>query len=216
MVLCRLIISPSHVTRLFADTEVSMFRFLSLILMILALLPHPGVAATTPSATQETKRVLVLYSLDKGHPGHILTEQGLNEVFRANKAFDVQLFTEYLDMNRFPGPAQTKSVADYLRHKYADIKIDAIITIYPPALDLLRSQQPALFPDVPIIAGEVTRSYAERPGPRTGAQPNHRHHPGGQCYRCAGGGHPVKTQHKTVCPGGRELPSGRLCRADVP
>ena len=127
-----------------------------------ALLSIPGMATPTPATTRETKRVLVLYSLDKGHPGHILTEQGISEVFRTNKAFDVQLFTEYLDMNRFPDPAQTRSVADFLRRKYANLKIDAIITLYPTAVDFLRSQRPTLFPDVPIIAGEVIRSYAER------------------------------------------------------
>jgi PAS domain S-box-containing protein len=117
-------------------------------------------AETTPATARETKRVLVLYSLDKGHPGHILTDQGIGEVLRANNAFDVQLFTEYLDMTRFPDPAQTRSVADFLRRKYANLKIDAIITLYPTAVDLLLSQRPTLFPDVPIIAGEVTRSYA--------------------------------------------------------
>jgi len=80
-----------------------------LIYIILILLPAQGIAAPSPVATRETKRVLVLYSLDKGHPCHILTEQGIIEVFRKNKSFDVQLFTEYLDMNRFPDPAQTRS-----------------------------------------------------------------------------------------------------------
>ena len=74
-----------------------------------ALLSMPGMATSTAVTTRETKRVLVLYSLDKGHPCHMLTEQGIIEVFRKNKSFDVQLFTEYLDMNRFPDPAQTRS-----------------------------------------------------------------------------------------------------------
>ena len=126
----------------------------------MVLLSVPGMAESTPATAGETKRVLVLYSLDKGHPGHILTEQGIGEVFRTNKSFDVQLFTEYLDMSRFPDPAQTRSVADFLRRKYANLKIDAIITLYPTAVDLLLNQRLTLFPEVPIIAGEVTRSYA--------------------------------------------------------
>ena len=137
-----------------------MSRPLIITLSLLALLTVPGLAASTPATTRQTKRVLVLYSLDKGHRGHILTEQGISKVFRTNKAFDVQLYTEYLDINRFPDPAQIRSVADFLRLKFAKLKIDAIIILYPPALDLLLSQRPILFPDVPIIAGEVTRSYA--------------------------------------------------------
>ena len=85
-----------------------MHRLLFSLLFLLVLLPSWAVATAAP-AIPETKRVLLLYSLDKGHPGHILTEQGIIEVFRKNKSFDVQLFTEYLDMNRFPDPAQTRS-----------------------------------------------------------------------------------------------------------
>ena len=129
-------------------------------LLLIASVSVPGKAAPAEAATKETKRVLLLFSLDKGHPGHILTDKGIVEVLRVNKAFDAQIFAEYLDMNRFPDPAQTRSVADFLRQKYAHLKVDAIITLYPSAVDFLRNQRPTLFPDVPIVAGEVTRSYA--------------------------------------------------------
>lgn len=95
-----------------------------LILFIL-LLPQQGLADLSP-ATKETKRVLVLYSLDKGHPAHGLTEQGITEAFRANTQFDVQLYTEYLDHGRFPGPAKAGAMADFLRRKYAGLMIDCL------------------------------------------------------------------------------------------
>ena len=68
--------------------------------------------------------------LDKGHPAHGLTEQGISEVFRTNQKFDVMLYPEYLDMGRFPGPAQAGAMAEFLRRKYADTRIDAIIVVY--------------------------------------------------------------------------------------
>ena len=100
------------------------------IFIILILLPAQVMAAPSPAATRETKRVLVIYSLDKGHPAHGLTEQGISEVFRANREFDVRLYPEYLDMGRFPGPAQAGAMAEFLRRKYADTRIDAIIAVY--------------------------------------------------------------------------------------
>ena len=90
-----------------------MIRPLSITLLLIVLLSVPGMAAQSPSETRETKRVLVLYSLDKGHPAHGLTEQGISEVFRANREFDVQLYPEYLDMGRFPGPAQAEAMAEF-------------------------------------------------------------------------------------------------------
>jgi len=85
----------------------------------------------------ETKRVLVLYSQEKAHPAHELTDQGIRSGFLSNTLFDVQLYNEYLDGTRFGSPANAQAFADYLAHKYINIKIDTIITVYPPAMDLL-------------------------------------------------------------------------------
>ena len=43
-------------------------------------------------------------------------------------------------------------------------KIDAIIAVYPAAVDLLLGEASMAFPGVPIVACEVSRSYAEKPG----------------------------------------------------
>ena len=59
------------------------FIFITLFLLVLQPVSLPAAPSTVP---QETKRVLILYSLDKGHPAHGLTEQGISEVFRGNRA----------------------------------------------------------------------------------------------------------------------------------
>jgi len=109
----------------------------------------------------ETKRVLVLYSEDKAHPAHELTGQGIRSGFLSNTLFDVQLYHEYLDVTRFGSPANAQTFADYLAHKYAGIKIDPIIAVYPPAVDLLLGEAIEVFPDTPIVAIEVSSAYAE-------------------------------------------------------
>jgi hypothetical protein len=113
-------------------------------------------------AAKETKRVLILYSQEKWLSVHELTEQGLRAVFRESSSFDIQLYIEYLDAGRFPGPSHASAVADFLRRKYDGTEINAIITVYPYAADFLLANRPRLFPGVPIIASEVTRSYAEK------------------------------------------------------
>jgi len=110
---------------------------------------------------KEAKRVLVLYSEDKTHPAHEMTEQGIQEGFRSNPLFDVQLYTEYLDVSRFGDPPYARAMADLLRRKYSGMEIHVIITVYPHALDLLLAERPALFPGVPVIAAIIGRSNAE-------------------------------------------------------
>jgi len=110
---------------------------------------------------KEAKRVLVLYSEDKTHPAHEMTEQGIREGFRSNPLFDVQLYTEYLDVSRFGDPPYARAMADLLRRKYSGMEIHVIITVYPHALDFLLAERPALFPGVPVIAAVIGRSNAE-------------------------------------------------------
>jgi hypothetical protein len=105
---------------------------------------------------------LLLYSEDKAHPAHELTDQGIRAVFRSNKFFDVEVYDEYLDEARFHGISQARAMADYLRGKYSGIEIDAIITVYPYAADFLLAERRTLFPEVPIVAAVMTRGYGEK------------------------------------------------------
>ena len=107
------------------------------------------------------KRVLLLYSEDKAHPANELTDRGIRLAFQSNKLFNVQLHAEYLDISRFSGPGHTRAVTDYLGRKYAGVKIDAIITIYPAVLDMLLGEARAGFPGVPIVTCAITRIQAE-------------------------------------------------------
>ena len=134
-------------------------KLILIMMFLFTLLPSSALSATNP-ISMETKRVLILYSLDKGHPAHGLTEQGISEILQANQQFAVQLYSEYLDVGRFPVPVQSGAMANFLRSKYADLKIDVIIAVYPSAVDFLQHERSTLFPDVPIIAAEVSRSYA--------------------------------------------------------
>jgi signal transduction histidine kinase len=128
--------------------------FCSLILMLLLAPAYDAFE----SASQ--KRVLVLYSEEKGHPAHDLTDQGIRAAFRSNKTFEVQLYTEYVDESRFPRPGHHEVVADYLRRKYSGTKIDTVIGVYPSAVEFLLGNERVFF-GVPIIACAISRSFAE-------------------------------------------------------
>jgi signal transduction histidine kinase len=127
---------------------------------ILVLLLFQPLFAAEP---RETKRVLVFYSEDKAHPAHELTDQGIRTAFRSNKRFNVQLYTEYLDLSRFGGSGHAHAVANYLKLKYASTEIDAIIAVYAAAMDILiNERRDRVFPGVPIVVCEITRDTAEK------------------------------------------------------
>lgn len=126
---------------------------------LLLLLPPLQLAWAGPP--KEAKHVLALYSEDKLHPAHELTDQGIRSTFDSNMLFDIHLYNEYLDVSRFPGPTNARAVADYLRRKYAGMKIDVIITVYPVAADFFLREATGIFPDTPIVANQVSKAYAE-------------------------------------------------------
>jgi PAS domain S-box-containing protein len=134
------------------------FRLIAAVLLLSLPLLKPLWAGQPP----ETKRVLVLYSEDKAHPAHGLTDQGIRSIFLSNTRFDIQLYSEYLDASRFSGPIIALAFADYLRRKYAGIKIDTVITVYPAAADFLLREAIEVFPDTPIVANQVSRDYAAK------------------------------------------------------
>jgi tetratricopeptide (TPR) repeat protein len=126
---------------------------------LLVLLPHlPPAGAGTP---KEVKHVRVLHSEEKAHPAHELPDRGIRSAFDANPQFDVRLYDEYLGGFRFPGPAHTRAMADYLDRKYGGLKIDAILTVYPAAADFLLRQATGLFPDTPIVANQASKADAD-------------------------------------------------------
>jgi len=105
---------------------------------------------------KEKKQVLLIYSQDKWHPAHEITENGFLSVLNSNLHFDIQLHAEYLDLARFSSVPQKKVSAEYIQKKYRDVKIDSIIAVYDTAFDFVVNGGTPLFPDVPIIGCELS------------------------------------------------------------
>jgi PAS domain S-box-containing protein len=134
--------------------------WLVFVIFLIWQLSVPAFAQTKPQVDLTQKNVLILYSEDKAHPAHELTDRGIRSAFRSNKLFEVRLYNEYLDRSRFKDPAITLAFADYLRRKYAGLKIDTIIAVYPTVVDFLLKEAIDFFSETPIVA-QVTRVYAE-------------------------------------------------------
>jgi PAS domain S-box-containing protein len=98
-----------------------------------------------------------LVILNSYHPGESWADSelaGLLQTFR--QVYPERLpAVEYLDAKRFPGRDHLVLLKEYLSRKYQGRKVDLVIALDNPALDLLRAYPAELFPDVPVVFGGI-------------------------------------------------------------
>jgi PAS domain S-box-containing protein len=124
---------------------------------ILALLATDGAAA-------ETKRVLMLFSSESLLPASNTLGTSLQTSLEAEDPNRVEIFTEFLDADRFPGPAQEARMESLLREKYGSIPIDLAIAIGPQALDFVIQRRASLFRGTPLVFAGVTETSIKQHG----------------------------------------------------
>jgi hypothetical protein len=100
----------------------------------------------TSGAAAETKRVLMLFSNDSLLPAGNTISSSFQKSLEAERRDRVEIFTEVLDADRFPGAAHAARMESVLREKYASIPIDLTVAIGPQALDFLNELRDTLFP----------------------------------------------------------------------
>jgi signal transduction histidine kinase len=133
----------------------------SLIMIFVAVIFLLPRIASVSADSRVTKRVLILYSLDKDNKGQNRFCDQLEEVFNRDKTWHIKIYNEYLDLIRFQVLENTAAVNDYLRRKYSREKPDVVITVLPPAFDSLELNGNELFKGTPIIAAFIPRVKAE-------------------------------------------------------
>ena len=101
------------------------------------------------------KTVLVLYGERLSLPGPRMAEQGLTAALSSAHAWDLEVFSEYLDLTRFPSAQYGDDIVRYLRAKYGTRKPDVLITYIDTALQLVLDHRDELFPGVPIVFSGV-------------------------------------------------------------
>ncbi|GAB6040291.1 ATP-binding protein [Endothiovibrio diazotrophicus] len=113
------------------------------LLALLFAIGAPPATAEPPAAAP--LRILLLNSWHKEMPWQIAFEQGLRDELR-HQPRPFELYAEYLDAGRFPERPQQEALVRFLREKYRDIPVDAVIAESGAATTLL-GEHPALLPD---------------------------------------------------------------------
>ena len=98
------------------------------------------------------KNVLVLHTYGLVSPFRSQFDAVLQQTLLRNGVEDADVFEETLESNRFPGDAHAALFREYLGRKYANRKIDVVITVWDRALNYALQYRRELFPDAPLIA----------------------------------------------------------------
>jgi PAS domain S-box-containing protein len=107
-------------------------------------------ASRIASAEPSVKRILQIHQFGINRPGlHVIDAAFVKAMRSGDVVFD--LYQETIESERFPGPEQSRLVREYLKRKYADRKIDVIVTEGDTALTFAR-QNRELFGDPAIVA----------------------------------------------------------------
>jgi PAS domain S-box-containing protein len=132
-------------------------------LLPLLLLNAPSAAA----ASQYPRQVLLLYADEKDLPMNRIIDSQLRSSFREKLGDGVELFSEYLDLTRFPDSRFHSKQLEFLQDKYRAHGLDLIVVIECRALDPIQLHRDMFFPTTPVVFCCVTEAdyKARRIGP---------------------------------------------------
>jgi signal transduction histidine kinase len=130
------------------------------LLVLISLLPA--------AAAQERRHVLILYGSEKDLPMNVIVDGQLRSSFRESLSESVELYSEYIDVSRFPDKGYPRKLLDLLREKYRARGLDLIVVVETSALDAIQLHHDWFFPTTPVVFCCVTQAEyqarAIRPG----------------------------------------------------
>jgi PAS domain S-box-containing protein len=131
---------------------VPLFRLLS-VLTLLLITSHSATASS-----QKTRRVLLIYAEEKDLPMNRIVDAQLRSSFREKLGDGVELFSEYIDVIRFPDSRLHRKLLELLHDKYSAHGLDLIVVIASSALDQVQFHRDWFFPATPVVFCCVTEA----------------------------------------------------------
>ena len=119
------------------------------------------------AAQSPQKTVLVLIPLQRGSSMSLDIDDTIRTVLNDGLAGQLDYYTEYLDVARFPEPDYQRAVRDFFRRKYAKQTFDMVIATTDITLEFVRAYRDELFPAAAVVSG-VSSPLANLSTPRAG------------------------------------------------
>jgi PAS domain S-box-containing protein len=119
------------------------------------------------AAQSPQKIVLVLIPLQRGSSMSSDIDDTIRTVLNDGLAGQLDYYTEYLDVARFPEPDYQLAVRDFFRRKYARQTFDLVIATTDVTLEFVNAYRDELFPAAAVVSG-VSSPQANLSTPRAG------------------------------------------------
>jgi signal transduction histidine kinase len=139
----------------------------SLIIGVVALVLNSGPV----NAQGPPRRVLLLYPYDNAHPSTVSAAGGMRKRLVEKSPSKIDIYTDFLDLARFPNESDELRSARYLAEKYAGRSLDIIMPLNSEAERFLLKYRNIIAPNVPIVFCCVRpeiATAADRPANVTG------------------------------------------------
>ena len=131
-----------------------------LAVFLLAIFLDGGFA--TAEIVGRSPRVLILYPYDERLPATSIAGENARDRLQGATAGKIDLFSEFLDLSRFPEDAHLGRMARYMAEKYSDHRPDVVIALGEPAIRFIVDHREAIAPDAKIVFGGFGRDSASK------------------------------------------------------
>jgi signal transduction histidine kinase len=129
-----------------------------LMLRILILLFAGLAVATSATAKPLPRSVLIVSQWDPGLPFFAALSSAFHATLHANSPEPISVYSEALDLSRFPAPKYQENFRRYLRDKYRDKDLGAIVAVGALAFEFMLRARVEVSPTAPLVFSEVDES----------------------------------------------------------
>jgi signal transduction histidine kinase len=102
-----------------------------------------------------SRSILVLEQSALRGPFYQSVFSGLRSVVNAGDRSHITLYAESLDLNRFRGSDHEALLRRYLKEKYQDVPIGAVVAVGAATLELVMRWRSELWPEIPVVFAMV-------------------------------------------------------------
>jgi signal transduction histidine kinase len=125
-----------------------------LLLACLAIFASPRAEATA---------IVVFYGQEwRTQSAGVLDQTLRDEIGERREGDDIKYYSEFVNSTRFPGPEHEQRLADFLRARYADVKVDVIVVMDPSTARFLVRHRDGMFPGTPVAFAGLREETLER------------------------------------------------------
>ena len=131
-----------------------------LTVFLLAILLDGGFA--TAEIVGRSPRVLILYPYDERLPATSIAGESARKRLQEATSGKIDLFSEFLDLSRFPDDVHIDRMARYMAEKYSDHRPDVVMALGEPSTRFIVENREAIAPDAKIVFAGFDRESASK------------------------------------------------------